>query len=299
MNGLPLNRALRDEGGETYDIVAGTFLVVGLSDDNFDSLTPEQSAKFAEHFKTPEVFIKHGSRLVVLPIYDGTEAPAQPPKRYHADEDAALRGALTNLGKYNEGELDFKWISFPISDEDLETVKREIGIDGVRYEEYFMSDYDCQVDGLYDHLGEYDSIRALNALGERLESMSASEIKHYEAVLEVAGASNISELINITHNLDCWDFLPEIENDHDLGYYWIEESGSFDTAAMGKLARYIDYEQFGRDVRLEESGDFVGGGYVYANGNSMDQVYDPVHGYGEQGAPAFTEPAADRGRDGR
>lgn len=29
--GLPLNRALRDESGEAYDVVAGTFLVVGLA----------------------------------------------------------------------------------------------------------------------------------------------------------------------------------------------------------------------------------------------------------------------------
>ena len=28
--GLPLNRALRDEDGQMYDAVAGTFLVVGL-----------------------------------------------------------------------------------------------------------------------------------------------------------------------------------------------------------------------------------------------------------------------------
>ena len=28
--GLPLNRALRDESGEAYDVVAGTFLVVAL-----------------------------------------------------------------------------------------------------------------------------------------------------------------------------------------------------------------------------------------------------------------------------
>ena len=35
MNGLPLNRALRDDNGEIYDIVAGTFLVTGLTDDSF------------------------------------------------------------------------------------------------------------------------------------------------------------------------------------------------------------------------------------------------------------------------
>lgn len=33
--GLPLNRALRDEHGEAYDVIAGTFLVVGLGEEDF------------------------------------------------------------------------------------------------------------------------------------------------------------------------------------------------------------------------------------------------------------------------
>ena len=37
--GLELNRGLRDEHGEIYDVMAGTFLVVGLSEDSFTSLT--------------------------------------------------------------------------------------------------------------------------------------------------------------------------------------------------------------------------------------------------------------------
>ena len=35
---LPLNRALLDENGSIYDIIAGTFLVVGLTEDNFCGL---------------------------------------------------------------------------------------------------------------------------------------------------------------------------------------------------------------------------------------------------------------------
>ena len=38
--GLDLNRSLRDEHGEIYDIVAGTFLVVGLGPESFASLPP-------------------------------------------------------------------------------------------------------------------------------------------------------------------------------------------------------------------------------------------------------------------
>lgn len=36
--GLDLNRALRDEQGEIYDIVAGTFLVMGLGEEDFASI---------------------------------------------------------------------------------------------------------------------------------------------------------------------------------------------------------------------------------------------------------------------
>ena len=41
LTGLPLNRALCDEAGQMYDVVAGDFLVVGLTEDSFGSLSPE------------------------------------------------------------------------------------------------------------------------------------------------------------------------------------------------------------------------------------------------------------------
>jgi hypothetical protein len=39
--GKELNRALRDDDGDIYDIIAGDFLVVGLGEDDFCSLSPE------------------------------------------------------------------------------------------------------------------------------------------------------------------------------------------------------------------------------------------------------------------
>ena len=68
--GLPLNRALRDESGEAYDVVAGTFLVVGLGEEDFASLTPELAQKYEEHFHQPEAFLPLGRRLMVIPVPD-------------------------------------------------------------------------------------------------------------------------------------------------------------------------------------------------------------------------------------
>ena len=54
--GLPLNRALRDENGQMYDAIAGDFLVVGLGEEDFVSLSPELAQKYEEHFHQPEAF---------------------------------------------------------------------------------------------------------------------------------------------------------------------------------------------------------------------------------------------------
>ena len=58
--GLPLNRALWDEDGLMYDVIAGTFLVVGLGEEDFVSLSPELAQKYEEEFHQPEAFLPLG-----------------------------------------------------------------------------------------------------------------------------------------------------------------------------------------------------------------------------------------------
>ena len=68
INGLQLNRALRDEDNEIYDIVAGSFLVAGLTENNFGSLSEEQIRKFESLFHQPEVFVRMGHSIMAFPI---------------------------------------------------------------------------------------------------------------------------------------------------------------------------------------------------------------------------------------
>ena len=49
--GLPWNRPLFDEDGQIYDVIAGTFLVAGLTEDDFGSLTEEQEKRYTELFQ--------------------------------------------------------------------------------------------------------------------------------------------------------------------------------------------------------------------------------------------------------
>ena len=70
LNGSELNRALRDNEGQIYDIVAGDFLVVGLGEDDFCSLSPELMKQFEEHFHQPETFVRMGRSIMALPLPD-------------------------------------------------------------------------------------------------------------------------------------------------------------------------------------------------------------------------------------
>lgn len=67
---LPANRGLRDEDGQIYDIVCGTFFLCGAPDDSddFTSLTPEQIERYEKLFHTPEMFWGMDGHIVCLPL---------------------------------------------------------------------------------------------------------------------------------------------------------------------------------------------------------------------------------------
>ena len=94
--GLPLNRALRDAEHHVYDVIAGTFLVVGLGTDNFCSLNEKQIEKYSDHFKTPELFLRLNGRMLVIPVEEKPSRDKQAdidchkkaePKKAHKSEE--------------------------------------------------------------------------------------------------------------------------------------------------------------------------------------------------------------------
>ena len=91
-SGKTLNRALRDESGQIYDVVAGTFLIAGLGEENFISLTPEQMEHFMQYFQTPEQFQMTNGKILVSPMKD--ERNEEPPVYRHTADYAMEHGEL-------------------------------------------------------------------------------------------------------------------------------------------------------------------------------------------------------------
>ena len=197
---------------------------------------------------------------------------------YAYDHDCPFEAFITNLGKYNEGALVGEWVKFPTTAEELQKVFERIGIGskddfGHPYEEWFITDYDCYVDGLYEMLGEYENLDELNYLASKLEELDDHDYEHFQAAMQVSDyTGSVKDLINLIDNLDKYEIYPGVEDYSDLGHYYIDEIGVMEIP--DHLANYIDYEAYGRDVAIDEMGQFTNYGYVRDTQESFTEYYD-------------------------
>ena len=157
--------------------------------------------------------------------------------------DTPFEAYVTNLGKYNEGRLVGEFLKFPTTTEEVQALLKRIGIDGVRYEEIFITDYEVNISGLYDCLGEYESIDELNYLASLISEMDQIDREKFEAVIDSGEYSgSVKELINLTQNLDCFEFYPGVEDDETLGRIYVEDMEAIDVPEH--LLNYFDYEAY-------------------------------------------------------
>ncbi len=179
---------------------------------------------------------------------------------------------MTNLGKYNEGQLVYERVAFPTDTETVQAALKKIGIDGIRYEEIFIADYDGDMPQLYEHLGEYESIDELNHLACLLSELDKDELAVFEAVMDSGEyTGSVKDLINLSQNLDSYSFYSDVHTEEDLGRMYLQELEA--VPVPEHLIDYIDYEAYGRDVRINEDGHLAPGGYVVGGGSFVEHYH--------------------------
>ena len=155
------------------------------------------------------------------------------------NEKANLSIYIANLEEYNNGNLVGSWISLPIEENDWKDFLKTIG----NPEEIAIHDYENNIglDGL--EIGEYMSIKELNALGERIENIDPSEVNTFNALYEALG--------DFEGTLDClesedYTFYENMTME-EVAREYIEEC--YDIPAG--LENYIDYKAFARDMKYD------------------------------------------------
>lgn len=161
---------------------------------------------------------------------------------------------LTNLGKYNEGELVGEWVELPVSQEELQKVFERIGIN----EEYFITDYECD---LYE-VGEYENLDTLNEIAERIEELDEEESKVVKALMSELGCT-LDETIGKVNSGD-YRIYYDCDDMADVAYQVVEECGYLDNVP-DDVARYFDYESFGRDLSIERT-------YIFLDGSEVIEI---------------------------
>lgn len=159
---------------------------------------------------------------------------------------------LTNLGKYNEGELVGEWVQLPISNEELQEVFKRIGINE-EYEEYFITDYECD----FYEIGEYENIDTLNEIAEKIDDLD-EEQEHVVKVLMSECGYDLDGAIEKAESGD-YRTYSNCDNMTDVAYQVVDECDYLRNVPE-TVARYFDYEAFGRDLGIEGSFHFLDNG---------------------------------------
>lgn len=164
---------------------------------------------------------------------------------------------LTNLGKYNEGELIGEWVELPVSQEELQKVFERIGINE-EYEEYFITDYECD----FYEVGEYENLDTLNEIAERIEELDEKESKVVKALMSELGYT-LDEAIDKVNSGD-YRIYSDCDNMTDIAYQVVEECEYLNNVP-DNVARYFDYESFGRDLGIERT-------YIFLDGSEVIEI---------------------------
>ena len=188
--------------------------------------------------------------------------------------DVKITARLTNWDLYQRGERRDISISFPTTREEVQKALKAIGVDGIRDQRVIFTEYDSNLSGFCHCLTQYDSVDEVNYLAHLLSGLSGSEFAAFQSVLEYGEHDQCAgDLINLALNLDCYELHPGVDTDEELGRIYAE----FDEAIVvpEALKNYFDYEAYGRDMRLNEGGCFVDGGYLTKSGQYQEKYHGP------------------------
>ena len=157
---------------------------------------------------------------------------------------------LTNLGKYNEGELIFTRLVLPATTEEIYAAYDEIGVaDGTMYEEAFISDYETDINGL--EIREFANLDDLNELAEELEKLDEYELEAFGAMLDYGLATD--EALQKVQDGE-YSFYEGCNSMEDVAYQYADETGLLNSIP-DDLRCYFDFEAYGRDMDI--NGHFI------------------------------------------
>lgn len=236
---------------EDYDL--GEIAMMGGMFDIVDDL-PEEAAELLDARKVGEAmrrseqgaFTRKGyvfrSSADWQEVYDGVHLPEQP------EEHGEISLWLESAGSIPEGNSGV-WLELPAGEQEMQRALASLG--ETVMDDCVIAKVQSVLPSLKYHLAADEDIDKLNTLAKRLaEFPDHRMLMKYKAVLELECFPDLDRMLDITQNLDCYDYDSVIRTNGDYTEYLLREAG-FDTSDPA-FDRF-DFVGYG-ERRLEASG---------------------------------------------
>ena len=155
-----------------------------------------------------------------------------------------------------DDSINFTWLELPASEEDIQKALEKIN--ALEDENFFVADYetDLELPKSDFNITSLAELEEFNSTLEDFEALDEWEQEEVFAILEF-------ETMNLWEALDrqkrgCFLFHSGIENEYDLGEYYVTEVGCWEIPEY--IRSYIDYEAYGKEIAYD--GMFTAYGYI-------------------------------------
>ena len=172
--------------------------------------------------------------------------------------------------KYPEG----LWInlpdygSFTLEPDELDIALDVLGLD--KWDEGYLLDAKCIFPNITELKNQYDSIEELiesgNNLGYACDEQDQGKdfyMEHLESAMEIEGCSRLDFALDISQNLDCYDFVPKGANFEKYGRIMAEKHGIVKPDSI--LGENFDYVKYAMAVIEKEELEPCKHGFIKRN----------------------------------
>ena len=113
------------------------------------------------------------------------------------------------------------------------------------------------------------TLSELDFLARRMQQMTEREREIFETAAGFSGELSPVCLINLSYNLDCCSFYPDVSTERELGKYLVRNGYEGMVDGWVRTA-----ERIGTQYHQEHEGKFTRHGYVGENGKAIIPLYD-------------------------
>lgn len=199
------------------------------------------------------------------------------------------------LSYYLDGQMTGAWQNFPTTSEEMEYNLGRSGIEAGHLTGILDSVYETTTNKLELRLPRNPDLDELNYLAARIDEMSEFEHLTFSGAVEAnLHCGSLTELINLTHNLDAFDLYPGSFSEKEFGGIMAEMHANehFDVmerlrtsdnpeekgfaAYVERLESSLDLQKYGVHAREADDSYLTSSGYLQPNAEALPSKYtDP------------------------